>query len=256
MNLTLDKSLAASYKSPSQQVRVMTESWVKNEAYCPNCGKHFLVKYPNNWPVADFFCDCCHEDYELKSKKTKFGPKLVDGEHDTMLERLSGNHVPNLLLLNYDLLTYQILNFLVIPKQFFVPDIIERRNPLGPDAQRADWTGCNILLNRIPQAGRIFIIQNQRIERLNKVRESWDKTLFLRDITKSESKGWLLDIIHCIELLGKKTFTLDDIYKFERDLAMKHPNNRHIKDKIRQQLQILRDQNYILFLGRGEYRVV
>jgi type II restriction enzyme len=35
-----------------------------------------------------------------------------------------------------------------------------------------------------------------------------------------------------------------------------HPKNRHIHDKIRQQLQILRDMKLIRFLGGGEYGVV
>ncbi|HHD16183.1 MAG TPA: restriction endonuclease, partial [Euryarchaeota archaeon] len=35
----------------------------------------------------------------------------------------------------------------------------------------------------------------------------------------------------------------------------RHPNNRHIKAKIRQQLQILRDENIIEFIGNGLYRL-
>jgi type II restriction enzyme len=33
-----------------------------------------------------------------------------------------------------------------------------------------------------------------------------------------------------------------------------HPANRHVRDKIRQQLQVLRDLGLIEFLGRGGYR--
>ena len=46
------------------------------------------------------------------------------------------------------------------------------------------------------------------------------------------------------------------MYEFETVLAKQHPDNKHIKDKIRQQLQILRDRNYIQFIGRGEYRLI
>jgi len=38
-------------------------------------------------------------------------------------------------------------------------------------------------------------------------------------------------------------------------LAKLHPKNKHIPDKIRQQLQVLRDHGIIEFLGRGEYRI-
>jgi type II restriction enzyme len=46
----------------------------------------------------------------------------------------------------------------------------------------------------------------------------------------------------CIERLEKKEFLLQDIYNFENELRNKYPNNNFIKDKIRQQLQKLRDK--------------
>lgn len=51
-------------------------------------------------------------------------------------------------------------NLLVVPKHFFVRDIIERRKPLAATARRAGWTGSNILLDQVPDAGKIFLIQN------------------------------------------------------------------------------------------------
>jgi type II restriction enzyme len=45
-----------------------------------------------------------------------------------------------------------------------------------------------------------------------------------------------------IEKLNKKEFTLDEIYSFEHELKLKHPENNNIKPKIRQQLQFLRDK--------------
>ncbi|MFH0815076.1 MAG: hypothetical protein V1902_03330 [Candidatus Falkowbacteria bacterium] len=55
--------------------------------------------------------------------------------------------------------------------------------------------------------------------------------------------------------LHKKTFTLDEIYNFENILGKKHPCNKHIKDKIRQQLQFLRDKGYLDFVSYGHYRL-
>lgn len=256
MNLNFDRRKIESYKSPSQKVRVLTEDWVNKEAYCPNCGNARLNKYSNNKPVADFFCGSCEEDFELKSKKDSLGSKIVDGGYKAMLKRLADPNNPNLFLLNYDLCSYQVSNFLVIPKHFFVADIIEKRAPLSKEAERFPWVGCNILLNRIPAAGRIFLIRDKQIESREKVCAVWQKTLFLREEKKAEAKGWLLDVMRCIELLGKTEFKLADIYKCEPMLAQQHPGNRHIKDKVRQQLQVLRDRNFIQFIGRGEYRVV
>lgn len=51
-----------------------------------------------------------------------------------------------------------------------------------------------------------------------------------------------------------RDFTLEQMYKFEDVLSNKHPDNNHIKDKIRQQLQILRDKGILEFRGRGHYK--
>lgn len=256
MNIDLNEKLARAYRSSSQQIRVVTEDWVNKQIYCPNCGNPRLNKYSNNKPVADFFCAGCSEDFELKSKRDSLGSKIIDGAYQTMLNRLADVHNPNFFLLNYDLSSYRVSNFFVIPKHFFIPEIIEKRNPLSSGARRAGWIGCNILLNRIPDVGRIFFIRDEKIEPKEKVCAVWQKTLFLREEKKIDARGWLLDVIRCIELIREKEFTLTDIYKFESMLAKQHPDNRHIKDKIRQQLQILRDRNYIQFVGRGEYRLV
>lgn len=256
MKLTLDKDWATAYKSASQKVRILTEDWVGNSIFCPNCGQQRIDRYPNNQPVADFYCSNCKEEYELKSKKSGMGAKIVDGAYNTMIERLTSANNPNLFFLNYDLSNFSVANFFVIPKHFFVPGIIERRNPLSQTARRAGWIGCNILLSGIPQTGKIYFVRNKKIEPKEKVIATWKKTLFLREEKEISAKGWLLDIMNCVEKTGKQEFALADIYLFEDELKRLHPENRHIKDKIRQQLQILRDQGYLQFVARGYYRIV
>jgi len=254
MNLSFQIDLAQNYKSPSQRVRVLTENWVSNHIYCPNCGNINIDKYKNNKPVFDFFCSNCKEVYELKSKHEKFGSKIVNGTYGTMIERLNDSNNPNFFLLNYDLQKLIVLNLFVIPKHFFIPDIIEKRKALTQTARRAGWVGCNIILKSIPQTGKIFFIKNRKVEPKDKVLAEWQKTLFLREEKKISAKGWLLDIMKCIEELGNKEFSLDEVYAFENILSNKHPDNKHIKDKIRQQLQILRDKGYLEFMGQGNYR--
>lgn len=87
------------------------------------------------------------------------------------------------------------------------------------------------------------------------VEDSFNKTLFLRE-KSGDSKGWILDIMLCVDAIYKNEFTLDDIYQFENKLKVKYPNNNFIKDKIRQQLQILRDKNIIEFIGNGKYKKI
>ena len=255
MNLSFNKTLVTSYKSPSQKIRVLTESWVNSNIYCPSCGSS-IDKYQDNHPVADFYCSNCREQYELKSKKEDMGVKIVDGAYKTMLERLRSTSNPNFFFLSYEITSPEVLDFLVIPKHFFVPEIIERRKPLSQNARRAGWVGCNILLKNIPQAGKIFLIRDKKVEPKRTVLETWKKTLFLREEEQVKAKGWILDIMNCIDALGKKAFLLNDIYSFEKQLQLKYPNNKHIKDKIRQQLQFLRDRGYLEFSGKGKYKII
>lgn len=241
------------YKSNSQKIRILTENWVDNEIFCPNCGTN-IENYENNRPVADFYCPKCKEEYELKSKKDNMGRKIVDGAYLTMIERLKSRNNPNFFFLNYDFENYQVINFVVIPKHFFIPGIIEKRKPLSQSARRAGWIGCNILLDGIPKSGKIFYVRNGKAEPKAKVLKNWSKTLFLKETKKEEPKGWILDIMNCIDTLNKKEFTLQEIYAFKDILEKKHPQNKHIEDKIRQQLQFLRDKGYLKFLGKGRYQ--
>ena len=255
MDLCFDTKLSSAYTSQSQKIRIMTENWVGNQIYCPNCGNTGIDRYANNKPVADFFCSNCKEDYELKSKRESMGTRILDGAYDTMIERLQSTNNPNFFFLNYDLKTNEVLNFIVIPKHFFVPEIIEKRKPLSLTARRAGWIGCNILLESIPQSGKIFFIKDRFVEPKDKVLSEWQKTLFLREEKEISAKGWLLDVMNCLERLKDKEFALDEVYSFEDTLSRKHPENKHIKDKIRQQLQILRDKGFLEFVERGKYRI-
>jgi type II restriction enzyme len=254
MKITLNPKIAENYHSASQRIRVLTEAWVDEEAYCPNCGA-FIKRYESNRPVADFFCPKCTEEFELKSKKDAIGPRIVDGAYRTMLQRLKSAHNPNLFLLNYNSRSLEIENFLVVPKHFFIPDIIEQRKPLSPTARRAGWVGCNILLKSIPLTGKIFYVRNSKMEPRDQVLQNWRRTLFLREEKGTTAKGWILDVMNCIDRLGKREFTLDEVYAFESLLRQKYPNNKHIRDKIRQQLQFLRDKGYLEFVSRGQYKL-
>jgi type II restriction enzyme len=86
------------------------------------------------------------------------------------------------------------------------------------------------------------------------VLSEWKRTLFLRE-ENTDARGWLIEVMKCVELIGKKDFDLDDVYAFEVKLSGLYPNNRHVKQKIRQQLQFLRDRGYLDFVSRGQYRL-
>lgn len=250
----LNQELVTSYISSSQRVRVMTETWAEEYGYCPNCW-NILTKSKDNNPVGDFICEKCSEEYELKSKNNSFGCKITDGAYGTMIERLQSATNPSFFGLNYGN-DFEIINFFVIPKFYFTPEIIERRNPLASTARRAGWVGCNILLEPIPESGKIYYIQDGKSREKWYVLEDWQKTNFLAEKQNIETKWWILDVMRCIDMLGKKEFSLADMYNFTTILREKHPDNNNIEAKIRQQLQILRDKGYLEFNWKGNYRVL
>jgi type II restriction enzyme len=254
-DLNFNTELANHYISPSQKARVLTEHWTSEQIYCPNCGNN-VSSYKNNKPVADFYCKKCSEDFELKSKKGKINKKVSAGSYSQMIKRITSSDKPNFFFMGYQIGVWQVDNFFVVPKHFFIPEIIEKRNALTALAKRAGWIGSNILFSKIPKAGQIFYIQNGKEVNKTDVLEKWRKTIFLKEIKKPDSKGWILDIMNCIDSLNKTEFSLSDIYSFEQELITTHPNNKNIKPKIRQQLQFLRDKNYLEFLGDGLYKLI
>lgn len=145
-------------------------------------------------------------------------------------------------------------NVCVVPRHFFVPEIIEKRKPLKPTARRAGWIGSNILLSRIPDSGRIFVVRDGALQSKESVIAQWRRTLFLRD-EGLEARGWLIEVMKCAESIGASEFTLEDAYAFEGKLSAIYPQNRHVRPKIRQQLQYLRDRGYLEFVSRGRYRL-
>lgn len=252
MNLYFERSLTENYKESPQKIRVMSESWVANNIFCPVCGNPHIEKLDNNIPVADFRCGHCGEIFELKSKRGKIGRKIVDGAYETMIRRITSTTNPDLLLLTYSK-DFDVVDLLVVPKFFFTPEIIERRNPLSSTARRAGWVGCNILYSSIPAQGKISIIQNRIINDMDLVVEEYARAKRLQ-VNAIEQRGWLLDVLNCVNTIPAKEFYLKEVYDFSDVLQKQHTENHNIEAKIRQQLQILRDKGFVEFLERGHYR--
>lgn len=246
-------SLEETYHSNSQIARILTENWVKDNMYCPRCGNMRISHFENNRPVADFFCPNCCNEYELKSKDGNLGHKITDGAYETMINRITGNQNPDFFFMSYSKSEFKVRDLMFIPKHFFVPDIIEKRKPLSVSARRAGWIGCNILIDKIPEQGKIRIISNGKISDKDKVISKVQTSSKLQ-IENIQNRGWLFDVLRCVNNIDNPFFDLNDMYKFEYDLQVKHPQNKNIKPKIRQQLQVLRDKGFIEFLGNGKYK--
>lgn len=254
MDLFLDAKIGMAYTSNSQRIRVMSETWVAENMFCPCCGNLHITKLANNSPVADIQCFECGEIFELKTKKGKTGHKITDGAYVIMLERITSDTNPDLFVMNYDS-SYYITDFTLIPKFFFVPKFIEKRKPLSSTARRAGWTGCNIIYSDIPKQGKIEIIQEGHVASVDEVVKQYNKVKQLQKDSLT-SRGWLLDVLNCVNNINTMEFTLLDMYQYIDFLQRRHPTNNNVEAKIRQQLQFLRNQGFIEFIGRGRYKKI
>lgn len=240
----------AGYTSQPQIVRKVSEAWVAANIVCPSCGQP-IEPLTDNTHAADFICRACGEWFELKSKRRKFTGRIVNGAYHTLLERLQSNTNPNLFLLTYD--HGWVTSFCVIPKFYFAPDIITARPPLGPNAKRAGWQGCTIHLDRIPLSTRLYYVQEALITPTSEVVRRFNANRFMLGVAQTE-RTWLVEVMEVIASFNSDEFQLADLYARVDGFRARHPTNKHIEAKIRQQLQILRDHGRLEFIGRGNYR--
>lgn len=254
MLVNLPKAGLQSYKSPSQRARIATEAWAESSLYCANCRSFEVEPAPPNTPAHDFSCPRCRTSYQLKSQNRRLSGRIVDAGYDAMCRAIREDRTPNLWLMHYDFATWRVRNLILIPRFAFSFAAVEKRRALSATARRAGWVGCNILLTRIPAEARLSIVIEGKPVDPAEVRRKYKRVKPLAAIDPSE-RGWTLDTLAAVRSLGKQSLTLSEVYSLERQLAQLHPANRHVRDKIRQQLQVLRDAGLLDFVARGVYRL-
>lgn len=242
--------LALSYRSPAQQARVVSEAWGEENLYCPNCQSPVLIPAANNTAVFDYVCPNCRQQFQLKSKSSPIRDRIVDAAYATMMRAIMEDRTPNLYALHYNRISWRVQNLILIPHFAFSPSAIEQRPPLASGARRAGWVGCNIVLRNIPPDARINLIANGIPSPPQQVRENFRRLKPLEELGVRE-RGWTLDVLRVVRSLGSTEFSNSDVYEFAPQLEQLHPNNRHVKDKIRQQLQVLRDRGFLVQVQRG-----
>lgn len=253
MNLQCKTDLASEYKSGSQIARVLTEEWALREMYCPACSSSHLSSSKVNAPAIDFTCSRCEQLFQLKSLRHWNPRKIVDAGYDAMIRSIRADRVPNLIVLQYSP-SWLVNNVLVVPRFFFSESVVEKRKPLGAHAKRAGWVGCNILLSQIAEDGKVTIVSNGKAAPREYVRSEFSRLQGLEKVPPT-MRGWTLDVLTTVRRLGKTRFSLQELYEFEPYLKSAHPNNRNVRPKMRQQLQVLRDLGLIEFTSPGHYSV-
>jgi len=252
--LTLDSSLATGYKSLSQVARRVSEHWGLHNLYCSACDSDHLTPSPNNTPAIDFVCPRCQQNYQLKCSSKWNEQKVMDAGYKAMMEAVQSDKTPNLLVMQYSA-TWQVHNLLLVPSFFFSPSAIQKRNPLGPKARRPGWIGCNILLNAIASKGKLRLVSDGVLADTATVRQQYQQVRPLSQLNVTK-RGWTLDVLNAVNQFGRRPFELSEVYDFEAHLAALHPDNHRVREKIRQQLQVLRDLGLLQFLTPGRYVLV
>jgi type II restriction enzyme len=244
--------LAANYNKPSQQARVVSETWGQDNLYCPNCESPFLRATTPNTPAVDFICPRCESPFQLKSQSKPIGNRIADAAYSVMIRAIEEDRTLNLYALHYNRMYWQVRNLILIPHFAFSASAIKPRKPISPSGRRAGWIGCDIVLSSLPSDVRIEIISNGVAASPKQVRESFQRLRPLEEIGPME-RGWTLDVLRIVRALGKTEFSNNDVYAFAPQLEKLHPNNRHVRDKIRQQLQVLRDKGFLIQVERGTW---
>ncbi len=260
MDLSLDPTLGLRYKSLSQKVRVITERWGESNLFCPACPAESLNSLQTNTSVEDYRCGRCDARFQLKSTKGPFGKSVSNSAFQPKMDAVRDGRAPHYLFLSYAEPAWVVTDLFAVPGYFFTPAVIQQRAPLPPNARRSGWVGSNILLGALPMDARIPVVAQGNALPVEQVRGAWDRVAFLGDAVSAQG-GWGADVLTCVRDLQRSTgsddFSLQDFYRaFEGRLAALHPENRHIQDKIRQQLQILRKNGLVEFRERGAYRVL
>ncbi len=172
-----------------------------------------------------------------------------------MLEAIRKDETPSIFALHYDPVKWSVSNLILIPRfAYSVKDILKRQ-PLSSTAERHEWVGCDILLNAVPLSARIPVILDGVPISPRGVRQEFRRLRPLHGV-KSKARGWTLDVLMIVDSLGKSEFSLDEVYAHEAELRDLHLLNRHVRPKIRQQLQRLRDLGLLEFLGHGRYHLI
>ena len=260
MELTLDPSVAEGYRSRSQRARVITERWARENLFCPACPSEHLEALRANAMVTDYDCPSCEASYQLKSAAKAFGGSVANSAYGPKMEAIRDGQAPHYVFLRYSPQRWMVMDLFIVPGYFITPAIVEKRPPLPPTARRAGWVGSNILLRELPGDARVSVVANETALPPEDVRDAWSRFAFLGQGENAKG-GWTADVLICVrrmqEMTNSDEFVLQDFYKaFEDYLGGLHPENRNVQPKIRQQLQILRDNRVLQFLKGGHYRVL
>jgi type II restriction enzyme len=272
---------------PSPKLDWLKPSTKASDYKCPNCGFWYQLKSKKS-PIGKSIRDGAYRammeaiqqdrapSYFFLHYEITPSPLRSGGEGRGEEAQINSPHPASGHLLPVERgegMLWVVRNLLLVPYFAFPPSAIIKCPPLAPTARRAGWVGCNFDLRRVPVEARIEIISTRSSGRESapsnqsrltsaatiitppaEVRAQFRKVKPFQEISVKD-RGWILDVYNIVQRLGKKEFSNADVYASERELEQLHPGNRHIRDKIRQKLQILRDRGFLIQPERGLWRL-
>lgn len=245
---------AEGLKSRAQIARRVTEQWGATELFCVACSSARVHATTANTPAVDFVRPKCGAPYQLKAGKGATRSRVPDGAHSAMLKAIRSDATPHLVVMQYTP-KWHVINLVLVPRFFLTETVIQARRPTLPKGRSAPWIGCDIMLRDIVEDGKIRLVTNALARSAADVRADFNRVRRLASVPPAV-RGWTLDVLAAVRDLRQARFTLSEVYAFEDRLSRLHPQNRNVRPKIRQQLQVLRDVGLIRFAGRGQYEIV
>jgi type II restriction enzyme len=98
-------------------------------------------------------------------------------------------------------------------------------------------------------------VTNGEFQSRGKIGEAYKRLRPLEKL-KVEKPGRTLGVLNVVRSLGKIEFKLPEVYAHSEEPAKLHPEKHHVDEKIRQQLQELRDMGIFKFVKPGFYRLL
>tara|TARA_R110000824_G_scaffold35790_3_gene111804 strand:- start:5765 stop:6256 length:492 start_codon:yes stop_codon:yes gene_type:complete len=136
------------WKKQSKIYGEACEFWISDNYSCPVCEHGALLKLKANMKSIDHECLKCGELFQVKASKNSFLKRdgsigFLGAEYKTTVGSINNENKWNLILVEYDKNNSEINRVGVILKNDIAKENVIPRNPLGPNARRAGWQGCN-----------------------------------------------------------------------------------------------------------------
>ncbi len=124
-----------------------------------------------------------------------------------------------------------------------------------PQSEASRVVGCNLRLDRIPPDGEVQVIEGGVAVAKSEVRRKFQRYLPLNTLSAAR-RGWAALRLRIVRSLPGRQFALSDLYARDAEFAFAYPGSRCLHEKIRQQLQLLRNIGIIRFKGNGQYELI